>query len=133
MRLVFKEKRLYKLIDIDKIVEEIIISNKLLSISLPILLFGDMGVGKTTFTKVLISKLIDIKKISYSSPTFGIINHYDEKGVNIYHSDLSRLMINDQVLQSKNREFKGDFAQDENEMYKVNSDDEVIDYILETF
>ena len=55
-----------------------------------IALYGEMGVGKTTFIKAICEKLkvIDI----VSSPTFSIVNEYlsNQKG-RIYHFDFYRL------------------------------------------
>ena len=60
-----------------------------------ILLKGELGVGKTTFTRFLINSLHRKKKISLpssiKSPTFPILITYDLKDYEIYHYDLYRL------------------------------------------
>ncbi len=54
-----------------------------------VFLQGDLGAGKTVFTKGLAKALgIDPQKVS--SPTFIIMNHYDGKKP-LYHFDLYRL------------------------------------------
>ena len=57
-------------------------------------LFGEVGVGKTTFIKYLINKLQknDMNKISeIPSPTFNILHEYQLKNFTIHHYDLYRL------------------------------------------
>lgn len=53
-----------------------------------IALFGDLGVGKTTFTKGICLGL-DIKT-NVCSPTFSIINEYDGRH-KVYHFDMYRV------------------------------------------
>ena len=57
-------------------------------------LFGEMGVGKTTFVKYLINNLqlrLKQKKTEVTSPTFNIMNEYYIDGLIIKHYDLYRL------------------------------------------
>lgn len=54
-----------------------------------ILLFGDVGAGKTTLTASLISQLLASKE-AILSPTFSYMNHY-QGVVPIYHFDLYRI------------------------------------------
>ena len=54
-------------------------------------LYGDIGVGKTTFTKFLINNLQIKNKLSKSevlSPTFNILNEYRVKNINIKHLNI---------------------------------------------
>ena len=51
-----------------------------------ICLTGDLGAGKTTFTKCLLQYL-GVKEV-VSSPTFTIIKNYKTKKYDIYHMDL---------------------------------------------
>lgn len=55
-----------------------------------ILLYGDLGAGKTVFAKGLADGfgVIDVDEVS--SPTFTLINHYAGR-VKIYHIDLYRI------------------------------------------
>lgn len=54
-----------------------------------ILLDGDLGAGKTVFTKGVVSALSNGKVVAVS-PTFVIVNVYDTTP-NIYHFDLYRI------------------------------------------
>ena len=59
-----------------------------------IFLIGEIGVGKTTFTRYLINYLQEKKgeKITeVLSPTFNLLYEYDLKGVKIMHYDLYRI------------------------------------------
>jgi tRNA threonylcarbamoyladenosine biosynthesis protein TsaE len=53
-----------------------------------LLLEGDLGAGKTTFTKALVAAMGCHAAVS--SPTFTLINHYDHDPM-IYHIDLYRM------------------------------------------
>lgn len=57
-------------------------------------LYGEMGVGKTTFVKYLINNLqlkFDRKITEVTSPTFNIMNEYSLGNLIIKHYDLYRL------------------------------------------
>ena len=54
-----------------------------------ILLDGDLGAGKTVFTKGIVSALSNGKLVAVS-PTFVIVNVYDTTP-NVYHFDLYRI------------------------------------------
>ena len=59
-----------------------------------ILLFGEIGVGKTTFTRSLINFLQekdDIQLTEVLSPTYNLLYEYDLKNFKIMHYDLYRL------------------------------------------
>ena len=59
-----------------------------------IFLYGEMGVGKTTFVKYLINGLQKENKLELSevtSPTFNLLNEYQINEVKINHYDLFRL------------------------------------------
>lgn len=55
-----------------------------------IALWGDLGVGKTTFARVLIQTLVG-EEIDVPSPTFTLIQTYDSTHGEIWHCDLYRL------------------------------------------
>ena len=59
-----------------------------------IFLFGEIGVGKTTFIKYLINylqKKNNLTKTEVPSPTFNIINEYEINDLIIQHYDLFKL------------------------------------------
>ena len=67
---------------------------KLLSNGDMIFLYGEIGVGKTTFVRGLINNLEVEKRIDESqilSPTFNIVFDYKIKNLTIMHYDLYRL------------------------------------------
>ena len=77
-----------------------------------IFLYGEIGVGKTTFVRFLINHLEvenGIKKSEVLSPTFNIVYEYDIGDNKILHYDLYRLKNYKDILQlgmfeiSKNR------------------------------
>ena len=57
---------------------------------LVILLLGDMGAGKTTFSKGLISGLGIAKEEDVASPTFTLVHQYGPQPL-VYHVDLYRI------------------------------------------
>lgn len=61
-------------------------------------LHGDLGSGKTTFTKYFISK-INPFIINVSSPTFTIIQTYDSPICEIWHADCYRLKSQDEFFE----------------------------------
>ena len=59
-----------------------------------VFLYGEIGVGKTTFIRYVINFLqkdnnLDITEVT--SPTFNILNEYQINEIKIYHYDLFRL------------------------------------------
>jgi len=67
-----------------------------------ILLYGEIGVGKTTFVRFLINQLEvenGINKSEVLSPTFNIVYDYKVKKVNIFHYDLYRLKNYKDILE----------------------------------
>ena len=59
-----------------------------------IFLYGDIGVGKTTFVRFLINHLESKKRIKGShvlSPTFNVVYDYEIGDIKILHYDLYRL------------------------------------------
>jgi len=68
--------------------------SKIISAGDIIFLYGDIGVGKTTFVRFLINHLErknGIKKSDVLSPTFNIVYDYDIGNLKILHYDLYRL------------------------------------------
>ncbi len=67
-----------------------------------ILLFGEIGVGKTTFTRAIINNLQKQNKQSETevlSPTFNIVYEYEISNFKIMHYDLYRLKTSKEVKQ----------------------------------
>ncbi|MBM3773826.1 MAG: tRNA (adenosine(37)-N6)-threonylcarbamoyltransferase complex ATPase subunit type 1 TsaE [Acidobacteria bacterium] len=58
-----------------------------------VLLIGDLGAGKTTLAKGILSGLGAARPEEVSSPTFTLIHEYGEYGAQplVYHADLYRL------------------------------------------
>ncbi len=59
-----------------------------------IFLYGEMGVGKTTFVKYLINQFQTKKNLQTSgvtSPTFNLLNEYEIDDLTVKHYDLFRL------------------------------------------
>lgn len=54
-----------------------------------VLLSGDLGAGKTTFTRAVL-KSLGVKD-EVTSPTFTIMKEYNTKKFNIYHFDMYRV------------------------------------------
>ena len=55
---------------------------------------GEMGVGKTVFTRGFVSYF---GRANVKSPTYTIVNEYKVGGVNIYHFDLYRISDGDDL------------------------------------
>jgi len=79
------EFKIDKIEDWQKVIDEILpeIKHNIL------LLKGNLGAGKTTFTQFLVKNLGSSAEVS--SPTYAIVNEYDTPKGNIFHFDLYRL------------------------------------------
>ena len=79
------------------------IADKIKKILLPgdvVFLHGEIGVGKTTFARLLINGFESEKKLKKSeilSPTFNIVFEYQIKEFTIKHFDLYRLKNSDDI------------------------------------
>ena len=83
--------------DLNKITEKI---NKIISPGDYIFLFGEIGSGKTTFTRLLVNSLEVNNKLPESevlSPTFNIVYEYEINNILIKHFDLYRLKSKDEL------------------------------------
>ena len=83
--------KISSLSDLEKIANNI---KKIASPGDSIFLYGEIGVGKTTFARKLINNYElenKIKKSEVLSPTFNIVFEYDIKNFTIKHYDLYRL------------------------------------------
>ena len=73
-----------------------------------VFLYGEMGVGKTTFVKYLIKEFLranKVQQIEVVSPTFNLLNEYQIGKTKINHYDLFRLKSNEEL---KNLDLFGD-------------------------
>lgn len=60
-----------------------------------LLLKGNLGAGKTTFSQFLLKNLGSQDEVS--SPTYAIVNEYDTPKGNVFHFDLYRMKSADEV------------------------------------
>ena len=83
--------KISSILDLQKITSSI---KKILLPGDVIFLYGQIGVGKTTFARLLINSFENEKKLKKSevlSPTFNIVFEYEIKELTIKHFDLYRL------------------------------------------
>lgn len=64
-----------------------------------VLLWGDMGAGKTTFSKAFIRCLLKDDTVEVPSPTFTLIQTYPTDKGEVWHSDLYRLHDPKEILE----------------------------------
>ena len=65
-----------------------------------IFLYGEMGVGKTTFVKYFINEfqaMHNLPQTEITSPTFSLLNEYQLKDIRIKHYDLFRINRNEDI------------------------------------
>ena len=89
--------KISSILDLEKISNKI---KKILSPGDVVFLYGQIGVGKTTFARILINDYENQKKIKKSevlSPTFNIVFQYDIKDFTIEHYDLYRLKNENEI------------------------------------
>ena len=66
-----------------------------------VFLYGEMGVGKTTFVRYLINQLQKKNKVKITevtSPTFNLLNEYQINDIVIKHYDLFRLKHKSEII-----------------------------------
>ena len=83
--------------ELGKIADKI---KKILSPGDVVFLYGEIGVGKTTFARLLINSFENEKKLKKSevlSPTFNIVFEYEIKEFTIKHFDLYRLQNSNDI------------------------------------
>ena len=84
--------------ELEKIADKI---KKKLLLGDVVFLYGEIGVGKTTFARLLINSFESEKKIKKSevlSPTFNIVFEYEIKKFTIKHFDLYRLKNDNDII-----------------------------------
>ncbi len=65
-----------------------------------VFLYGEIGVGKTTFVRYLINifqKVNKLKITEVTSPTFNLLNEYQIKKIKINHYDLFRIKTTNEI------------------------------------
>ncbi|MFB9057682.1 tRNA (adenosine(37)-N6)-threonylcarbamoyltransferase complex ATPase subunit type 1 TsaE [Mariniflexile ostreae] len=77
----------YTLNNVDHVAKQLVESVK----SKTILIYGDMGAGKTTLIKAIVKALGSDDGVS--SPTFSIVNEYEINKGMVYHFDLYRIPL----------------------------------------
>ena len=85
--------------DTKKLAEKI---SKIIKVDDIIFLYGEIGVGKTTFVRILINQLEVVNKINKSHilrQTFTIVYDYEIKEIKILHFDLYRLKKYKDILE----------------------------------
>lgn len=58
--------------------------------------FGDLGSGKTAFTRGIASYICP--KVRVSSPTFAIVNEYTGGKIDMFHFDMYRILDDDNLF-----------------------------------
>jgi len=89
----------YNLSQLDNISKKILLK---LSKTDCIFLSGELGSGKTTFTRSLIHQLQEKNKVHKTevlSPTFNLLHEYEIKSLKVMHYDLYRLKKNKEIEQ----------------------------------
>lgn len=62
------------------------------------LLYGDLGVGKTTFVRSFATAL-GVSDAEVSSPTFNLVHVYSARELEIWHFDLYRLKAKEELFE----------------------------------
>ena len=75
----------YTLDSIEKVAKEVVENMN----TKTLLMYGNMGVGKTTLVKAIVKLLGSNDEVS--SPTFSIVNEYEGQNRLIYHFDMYRI------------------------------------------
>ena len=78
----------------DEIAKQVI---ELVPLNSIVCLNGDLGAGKTTFTKSF-AKYLRIKDI-ITSPTFTILNEYETEDLKLYHFDMYRIETEEELAE----------------------------------
>lgn len=61
------------------------------------LLYGDLGAGKTTFSRLFIREFLKVPNLDVTSPTFNIIQTYGDHSKEVWHVDLYRIENSNEI------------------------------------
>ncbi len=64
-----------------------------------VLLYGDLGMGKSVFARSIIRSLCHNKRMAVPSPTFTLVQTYDAQDLSISHFDLYRLAQPEEIYE----------------------------------
>lgn len=64
-----------------------------------VLLHGDLGMGKSVFSRAVIRILCDDDAMDVPSPTFTLVQQYDAQSGSIFHFDLYRLSDESEIYE----------------------------------
>lgn len=64
-----------------------------------ILLHGDLGMGKSVFSRAVIRSLCGDDNLEVPSPTFTLVQQYDSEMASIWHFDLYRLSDESEIYE----------------------------------
>ncbi|CAI3922404.1 tRNA A37 threonylcarbamoyladenosine biosynthesis protein TsaE (TsaE) (PDB:1FL9) [Commensalibacter communis] len=64
-----------------------------------ILLFGPLGVGKTSLARALLRAVCKDPEMEVPSPSFTLVQQYDTSGFSLYHYDLWRLQDEEELIE----------------------------------
>ncbi len=64
-----------------------------------VLLEGDVGAGKTTFSQFFINELQEVSQQLVTSPTFNIVQVYDTTKGQVWHVDLYRIKHEEEIFE----------------------------------
>ena len=72
-----------------------------LKVGISVFLYGEIGVGKTTFVRYLVNKFQKENKLEITevtSPTFNLLSEYQINQIKINHYDLFRLKSSEEII-----------------------------------
>lgn len=102
---------------------------KILSGGQVILLSGDLGAGKTTFTKSVL-KSLGVKD-EVTSPTFTIMKEYTGKKYKIYHFDMYRIGSGDEAREFGLEDYI--YSKDPNTLVFIEWSENIFDILVGDF
>jgi tRNA threonylcarbamoyladenosine biosynthesis protein TsaE len=92
-----------------------------------VLLYGDLGAGKTLFTKGILSALdFDIDEVT--SPSFTLVNLYKATEFDVYHIDFWRLAENSDVASAVGL---AEILEDENAVMIIEWSERLKDFLFD--